>query len=346
MRPRRHGNRCCVTKCIWRIDVPFIDMHCDTLMVSYQQNRQDLYEMPNAMVDIKRMREAGALAQFFAIFMPSPEAENPLDRSRPIDDDAYIAYCLGVFRNTMGRHGDCIRQALSGSAILKNGEEGTMSAFLTFEDGRPIDGKLENLEHYYHEGIRLISLTWNGENCFGFPNSGDPEVMHRGLKPFGKDAVRCMHELGMVVDVSHLSDGGFYDVAALSRKPFVASHSNCRALSPHQRNLSDQMIRTLADKGGVAGLNFCPRFLNADLEDQNSTAALISVHARHMIAVGGIECVALGSDFDGIEGTLEIAGVEQMPQLFDQLHRDGLTDDALEKIAWKNALRVLQDILG
>jgi membrane dipeptidase len=321
-------------------------MHCDTLMVSYQQNRQDLYEMPNAMVDIKRMREAGALAQFFAIFMPSPEAENPLDRSRPIDDDAYIAYCLGVFRNTMGRHGDCIRQALSGSAILKNGEEGTMSAFLTFEDGRPIDGKLENLEHYYHEGIRLISLTWNGENCFGFPNASDPEAMQKGLKPFGKDAVRRMNELGMVIDVSHLSDGGFRDVAAISAKPFVASHSNCRALSPHRRNLSDDMIRTLANQGGVAGLNFAPEFVNRDITSKTSTAALISAQARHMIAVGGIDCVALGSDFDGIQGDLEVSGVEKMYLLFDQFRRDGLSQGEIDKIAWKNALRVLKDIMG
>ncbi|MDR3341753.1 MAG: dipeptidase, partial [Treponema sp.] len=319
-------------------------MHCDTLMRAYLNKRDDIFETP-FMLDIRRMREARGLAQFFAIFMPGPGAEIQ-SSAETFDDREYIQFCFDTLENTLKKHGGSIAPALSGTDIRENENQGKMSALLSFEDGRPIAGKIENLDHYHERGIRLISLTWNGENCFGFPNSGDPEVMHRGLKPFGKDAVRCMHELGMVVDVSHLSDGGFYDVAALSRKPFVASHSNCRALSPHQRNLSDQMIRTLADKGGVAGLNFCPRFLNADLEDQNSTAALISVHARHMIAVGGIECVALGSDFDGIEGTLEIAGVEQMPQLFDQLHRDGLTDDALEKIAWKNALRVLQDILG
>jgi membrane dipeptidase len=170
--------------------------------------------------------------------------------------------------------------------------------------------------------------------------------MSRGLKPFGKDAIRRMNELGMVVDVSHLSDGGFRDVAEISRKPFVASHSNCRELSPHQRNLTDDMIRVLARKGGVAGLNYGPSFLNADTSCIDSTAALISAHAQHLKNTGGIDCVALGSDFDGIGGNLEIGLVEKMPQLFDQFHRDGLKDDEIEKIAWKNALRVLKDITG
>jgi membrane dipeptidase len=170
--------------------------------------------------------------------------------------------------------------------------------------------------------------------------------MSKGLKPFGKDAVHRMNELGMVIDVSHLSDGGFYDVAAISEKPFVASHSNCRTLSPHQRNLTDDMIRTLAEKGGIAGINFGPEFLNATTDIKENSAKLISAHARHFINVGGSDCVALGSDFDGIQGNLEIGKVENMPLLFDQFSRDGLSDDIIEKIAWKNALRTLKNILG
>ncbi|GHT79177.1 peptidase [Spirochaetia bacterium] len=324
----------------------FIDMHCDTLMRSYIQGREDIYEMPGSMLDIKRMGEAGALAQFFAIFMPPPDLDPMLGFTQPVDDETYIAWCFKVFRTTMERHADMAAPALSRAFLEKNERAGKMSAFLTFEDGRPIAGKPENLEKYYHQGIRLISLTWNGENCFGYPNSVDPVIMQRGLKPFGKEAVSLMNRLGMIVDVSHLSDGGFWDVAAISTRPFVASHSNCRAISPHQRNLTDDMIRTLADKGGAAGLNFNPGFLNADTNSKDSTAVLISAHARHMIAVGGVECAALGSDFDGIGGDLEISGIEKMQLLFDQFHRDGLSDDVIEKIAWKNALRVLKDSLG
>ncbi|MDR2630676.1 MAG: dipeptidase [Spirochaetaceae bacterium] len=316
----------------------FIDMHCDTLMLSFIKKLDDIYEIPEAMLDIKRMEAAGAMAQFFAVFMPP--------RNETLDDVAYIEHCVGTFNTTMARHRDSIVPAGSGSDVEQNLDAGRMSAFLSFEDGRPIDGRLENLDRYYGRGFRLITLTWNGENCFGFPNSRDPDVMGRGLKPFGKDAVRRMNELGMVVDVSHLSDGGFWDVAEISRKPFVASHSNCRALSPHPRNLTDDMIRTLADKGGVAGLNFAPEFLNAGAEGGESTAELISAHARRMIDVGGSECVALGSDFDGTGGNMEIDRVEKMPLLFDRLRRDGLNIEVIEKIAWKNALRVLKDVMG
>jgi membrane dipeptidase len=272
--------------------------------------------------------------------------EKIIGLSAPVDDAVFVEYCTAVFNATMEEHTDIIAPALSGGDIEKNREAGKMSAFLTFEDGRVINGKLENLDLYHGRGFRLISLTWNGENCFGFPNSKDGEIMSKGLKPFGKDAVRRMNELGMVVDVSHLSDGGFYDVAAISQKPFVASHSNCRALSPHQRNLTDRMIRSLAEKGGIAGLNFGPEFLNPVPGIKENTAELISAHARHFIDVGGSECVALGSDFDGIQGNLEIGKIEKMPLLFDRFSRDGLSDDQIEKIAWKNALRTLKDIMG
>lgn len=322
----------------------FIDFHCDTLMVCYIKGKEDFLDLPGAMLDIRRMKEGGALAQFFAIFMMPPEAGNFLTVPQP-DDAEYIGRCFWIFRSSMERGKDHIAQAFSAADILNNERAGNMSALLSFEDGRPIDGKLENLEHYYREGIRLISLTWNTENCFGYPNSQDPEIMGRGLKPFGKEAVLRMNELGMVVDVSHLSDAGFFDVAAISRKPFVASHSNCRELSPWSRNLSDDMIKVLADTGGVMGLNYGPAFVGPTVEYTDSTLELMSAHIRHMIQVGGIGCVALGSDFDGIGGNLEVSGPDKVPLLFDRLQKDGLSESDIEKIAWGNALRVLTDVL-
>ncbi|GHU07916.1 peptidase [Spirochaetia bacterium] len=343
----------------------FIDFHCDSLMLAARDNRLDLFDAPTAMLDVKRMKEAGQLAQFFAIFMPpldrkpippaesatqsSPPADSNAPDGEPFDDYKYIHHCLAAYHNTLSQHKDIIAgPPLAGgsSGIEQNERSGKMTMLLTFEDGRPIEGSLEKLEAYYYEGIRLITLTWNGENCFGFPNSSDAEKMKLGLKPFGKDAVRRMNELGMLVDVSHLSDRGFYDVAEISAKPFIASHSNCRSLGPHQRNLTDEMIRILADSGGVAGLNYCPAFLNKDAACADSTAALISLHAQHLKNIGGIGCVALGSDFDGIDGKLEIGRVEQMPLLFDRFRQDGFTEDEIEQIAWKNAARVIKDVMG
>jgi membrane dipeptidase len=323
----------------------FIDMHCDTLMAAYQKKQEDIFHT-DTMLDIKRLKEYGAMAQFFAIFMPGPGSDSFANTTGPFPDDEYIAYCFKVFENTLALHSDTIAKALTGSDVVNNSKAGKISAILTFEDGRPIDGKAENLDTWYQRGIRLITLTWNGENCFGFPNSADKTEMARGLKPFGKEAIGRMNELGIMIDVSHLSMGGFFDVAELSKKPFVASHSNSYALSPHQRNLTDEQIRVLADKGGVTGLNFAAQFLNADIECKKNTAALISSHAKYIKNLGGIDCVGLGSDFDGIDGDLEIGAVEKFPLLFDQFSRDGFTDDEIEKITWKNALRVMTEIMG
>ena len=154
-----------------------------------------------------------------------------------------------------------------------------------------------------------------------------------------------METLGIVPDVSHLSDDGFYDVADVTKKPFVASHSNCRALAPASRNLTDEMIRILAERGGVAGLNFYPGFLNRERTDQESRIACMCDHVEHMRNVGGIECVGIGTDFDGICGQLEIKDCTQMPLLFDALKKRGFSERELDQIAYKNVERVLKECL-
>lgn len=321
----------------------FIDLHCDTLMVAFIQNREDICQMPG-MLDVTRMKGAGQLAQVFAIFMPPPGGESRMGRSIP-DDDAYIEFCFDAYANTMARCGDTVAPAFTAQDILNNEAAGKMSALLSFEDGRAVDGSMEKLEAYYRRGIRMIALTWNQENCFGAPNSTDPAIMSKGLTAFGREAVAYMQELGMVVDVSHLSDGGFYNVADICKKPFIASHSNSRSLSPHPRNLTDEVIRILADKGGISGVNFCPRFLHEDIERGDSTLDGIVRQIHRMIKLGGEDFVALGSDFDGIEGELEIKHPKDMQRIFYRLHRDGVTERVIEKIAYGNVMRVFRDTL-
>lgn len=321
----------------------FIDLHCDTLMWTYIDRREDMCRMPY-MLDVERMKAAGQLAQVFAIFLPPPGEEARFNRES-IDDDDYIESCMKAFHATLERCGEAIAFAGSAADLAANGAAGKVSAILSFEDGRAVQGSMEKLAEFHRQGIRLITLTWNHANCFGAPNSPDPKAMALGLTDFGKEAIPYMNELGIIVDVSHLSDGGFYDVAARAKKPFIASHSNCRALSPHPRNLSDEMLRILADQGGVSGLNFCPAFLHQDTSRQDSTLAAICAHIHHMIDVAGVDAVALGSDFDGIEGQLEIASPGDMEKIFQQLDRDGLSTGEIEKIAYGNALRVLGDTL-
>lgn len=320
----------------------YIDMHCDTLMISFISGSSDLLDLPSAMIDLKRMQQGNAMAQFFAIFM-LPEAFWSYMKREPVSDMDYIHALHNIFTQNMQAHSDIIAPATNYETLMANKAAGKMSGVLTIEDSRTVEGKLENIQHFYDLGVRAMSLTWNAENCFGYPNSTDPEVMNKGLTNFGKEAVAYMQELGILVDVSHLSDGGFMDLASICKKPFIATHSNCRALSPHQRNLTDKMIRILGEHGGVSGLNFGPEFLNADLACKQSTAELIAKHARHMADVGGIEVVALGSDFDGIGGELEVSDCSKMPLLEDALKKEGFNDDAIEKIFNLNVLRVFQD---
>lgn len=320
----------------------YIDFHCDTLMkIGNEENRQSLYSNDRTSVDFNRLKKSGAMAQFFAIFLIDEERINKHFGS----DDKYINKLAKILKDEVAKNDNIISMAYSAEDLLKNHGSGKVSAFLTIEDGRSVDGKLEKLDEYYNLGVRLITLTWNYENCFGYPNSKDPEIMNKGLKAFGKDAIEYMNHLGMIIDVSHLSDGGFYDVAKISKKPFIASHSNSRTLSPHQRNMTDEMIKILAEKGGVMGLNFAPQFLNEDISIRDSKIELMVKHLNYIKNIGGEDVIALGSDFDGIGGNLELDSSDKMYLLFDALRVDGWSERLIEKLAYKNALRFIKDTL-
>lgn len=245
----------------------------------------------------------------------------------------------------MKQHSQLIAKALNADDILENEKKGLMSAVLALEDSGIIKSDLENIDKLYEAGFRAMTLIWNHKNCIGSPNSKDPCVMKEGLTEFGKEAVVYMQEKGIMVDVSHLSDGGFYDVAKLAKKPFVATHSNCRVISPHQRNLTDDMLRVLAEHGGVAGINFGPEFLNEDIADHNSAVEGIVKMIEHMRNIGGIDMIALGTDFDGIAGKREIDNISEMPKLFSALEKKGFTATEIDKIARGNVLRVMEECM-
>lgn len=323
----------------------YIDMHCDTLETALVQKKDTLWELPGAMVDVSRLKVAGAAAQFFAMFLPQRNEPEWFGLQKMPELEQLMMQMYGVFQNTLKQCSDTLAFAGNYKELEANQKAGKISAFLTIENGCPVDGRMENIKRYYEMGVRLMTLTWNDANCFGYPHSTKREEMEKGLTDFGKEAVSYMQELGMIVDVSHLSDGGFYDVADVAKRPFVASHSNCRALSPATRNLTDDMIRVLAEHGGVAGINFEPSFLNKDITDEVSRISCMCDHVEHFINVGGIECVGVGTDFDGIGGQFEIADCTAMERLFEELKRRGIHEDALDKIAWGNVARVIRDTM-
>ncbi len=324
-----------------------IDLHCDTLMKSflYKGIDSDVFEAPEYDVDIKRLLKAQAMAQFFAIFVPPQETYEMLNME-PIAEDDYIEGLYQVFHHTVDRHKDVMDYATNAQDVERNWNDGKLSAILTMEDGVAIHGDMAKLDKYYAMGVRALSLTWNAENSIGAPNSKDPVMMAKGLTAFGKEAVKHMQEIGMLVDVSHASDGTFWDVYKLAQVPFVATHSNCRAVCPHTRNMTDEMIRALAEKGGVMGINFCPPFLDDTPGNQISRIDEMVAMALHEKEVAGTaDVIALGSDFDGFEGTKEVGGPDQMHLLFDALVRAGFTAKEVDQIAYGNILRVMKEAM-
>ncbi len=317
----------------------FVDLHCDTLL-TMQQGGCGLEDAPGH-ISLGKLTEGGALLQCFAAFMPLRDcAERYGIRETPW---AFFLRQAALFERETARYPERLRPVRTVGEIEENRRAGRVSAMLTVEDGACLEGKPERLQEMYERGVRMLSLTWNYENCIGYPNSPDPALHGLGLKDFGFALLEEMGRLGMVADVSHLSEGGFWDAARESRKPFVASHSCARALCDHSRNLTDAQLRAIGEAGGVCGVNFYSRFLRRDAEHTANEDIL-----RHMAYIAdraGIESVALGSDFDGIDCTLEMGDYGGLARLGEQI-ADRFGYDAAEKICRDNALRVFADVIG
>ena len=317
-----------------------IDMHCDTIWMLMREKDTKL-KNNRFCVDVEKLKSAGSMAQFFAcfIYMDEITGEDRYDKGYQLALDM-----IARGKKEFAKSWHDMLLACSFDELMKNNEDGKMSAFLTVEEGGILNGDLNRLQTLYDEGIRLITLTWNHENCIGYPNSKDEVIMQKGLKPFGVEVVEKMNQLGMIIDVSHLSDGGFWDVLTYSNKPVVASHSNARSLCEHPRNLSDEMIKALADKGGIAGVNMYPYFIN---KNGKATVEDIADHVWHMYQTGGENVIAVGTDFDGFdEGELDIAHIGEMEQLYDAVKKRGFSERQMEKFWSGNAMRVINEVLS
>ncbi len=301
---------------------PLLDLHCDTLY-ALDKNPQSGNLLSNTLhVDVERMEQVGAITSCFAIFVDSEESPSPWEAACDLHE---------LFVSSLEKYGDRIQQVRTVDAIV---QAHTPSAVLTCEDAQILEGDLRRLSVLQNWGVRMASLTWNHENDLGYPHT----MEGKPLKAFGIEAVREMERQGIVVDVSHLNDAGFYSVLEHAKKPFVASHSNCRVCTPVSRNLSDEMLRSLGNAGGVVGLNFYPPFLSANTEE-NHIVDMVR-HAKHMRNMGGSGILSIGTDFDGIEGKLAIADIAGMERLWDALSEAGFTVCELEGMWQKNALRV------
>lgn len=308
----------------------FIDLHCDTAGRIFYEDLN--LKKSICKVDMEKLKKGNNLAQVFAIFVDQDLNRNPYEEFLKI----YNSFMKEIKLN------DSEIEIVTNVRQLEDVKrKNKLAAFLSIEEGEVIRGKVENLKNVYDMGIRILTVTWNYKNKLGYPNYNF-KYADKGLTEKGIEIIKECESLGIIPDVSHLSDKGFYDLAEVSRKPFIASHSNARTVTNHARNLTDEMIRLLAEKGGVMGLNFCSEFLGDSIV---SSLEEITMHASHIKNVGGIDVLCLGSDFDGIMNEVEIKDASEFYKLEDALKKKGFTESEIEKVFYKNVLRVFDECL-
>ncbi len=301
----------------------YFDLHCDTLTCALGHSADMDCDMLQASL-LKRVSLEN-YCQCFAVFLP--------DTIRGDDAWNYYQTVKHYFERQLLKFPDRWAQARAACEIGRITAAGKTAAVLTFEGGAILGGRLERLCEAKTDGVKLITLTWNGENELGF-GASDPE---KGLKPFGVEAIREMERLGMGIDVSHLSDAGMEDVFRTVRCPVVATHSNSRPLCGHQRNLTDEHFQEIARRGGLVGINFYKAFLNDDPERASLTDA--ARHIAHFIELGGEDTVCMGSDFDGCETVPGLEDLSKLENLSRALGEFGFTETQREKFFWENAFR-------
>ena len=319
-----------------------IDFHCDTISELYniKQSGEDINLRKNRLhLDIEKMKKSNYMLQVFASYVNLKTNDKPLE--------SCLSY-IDLLYDEVEKNKDNIGIVHTYKDILKNIEQNKISALLSIEEGGVCKGNISLLRNFYRLGVRMMTLTWNYENELAYPNGhfSDNEYDRKGLKEKGFEFINEMEKLGIIIDVSHLSDDGIYDVYNNTTKPFIASHSNARSLCSHQRNLTDDMIRKIGQRGGIIGVNFYSAFLNNNYKYNNvSKIEDIINHVKHIANIGGIECVGIGSDFDGIDCPLEFKDASNMQVLYSEMKKSEFKEEDIEKILYKNALRLFKELL-
>jgi membrane dipeptidase len=343
-------------------DLPIFDGHNDTLLNLYSpergKKRSFFVQSDIGHLDLPRARQAGFAGGFFAIFVPEtwevekdpPQMAPDTPLAAPINADfarwvtAEMAGSLFKLQAESQGQFKVARTAAELEACL---DQGILAAVLHIEGTEALDPDLDTLYLLHAAGLRSLGITWSRPNAFGYgvpfryPELPD---IGPGLTEAGEQLVRTCNEMGILVDVSHLNEKGFWDVARLTDAPLVATHANAHTLSPSSRNLTNPQIDAIGESGGVIGLNFHVSFLREDGRRNPDTPLEVIVrHADYLVDRIGIDHVAFGSDFDGAVMPKELGDVTGLPRLLDVFRERGYDQTALRKITHENWLRVLRE---
>ncbi|RLI33610.1 membrane dipeptidase [Candidatus Bathyarchaeota archaeon] len=323
-----------------------VDFHCDVVLATLPDSafligggvKRTLAERSTeGHVDIPRLLEGGVDCQVFSHFVEP--IYNPIATRRMLQ-------VMGYSLSEIEKNSDKLEVVTKAEEIYRNHGK-KISVIIGFEGGEAIDQDLRLLRMFYRLGLRRLTLCWNNRNAIA--DGVRWQRSKGGLTEFGASVVEECNKLGILVDVSHLTDPGFWDVLEVSKDPVIASHSNCRALCPSMRNLTDEMIKALAEKGGVIGVNYAQFFLIGREELKKGKVATVETvvdHIDHIVEVtGSVDHVGLGSDFDGVPRVAEgLEDVSKLPNLTKSLVARGYSDQEIEKILGGNFLRVIKAV--
>jgi membrane dipeptidase len=342
-----------------------LDGHNDTLQAFYlpnQTQRSFFEKTETGHIDLPRAKMGGWGGGFFSIFIPAPltanmEPKKGTGQNHQANVDCVMKPVEFSYAHEMAKKGietlfdleakseGRLRVVRTMKELQSALEEDRLAAIIHFEGAEAIEPSLDSLEDFYAKGLRSIGIVWSRPNVFGYGVDlrvqGTPD-RGPGLTQAGKELVKACNQLGILIDLSHLNEKGFWDVEKISLSPLVATHSCVHALSPSPRNLTDKQLDAIGASGGVVGINFSVRFLRRDGEKIPETPlSELVCHFQYVAERIGVDHVAIGSDFDGTTILNEIGDVTGLPKLMEALYKSGFDEEALTKISFKNWLRVL-----
>lgn len=272
---------------------------------------------------LKDKEQFDKMCQTFAVFVP--------DSVRGEAAKEYVDVHAAYLKELLAKQSDIAEQAFTAADIERITAEKKCACILAIESGAALAGKLENVSHFARQGVKMMTLVWNGENELG---SG--HTTHNGLTAFGREAVREMEKEKILVDVSHLNDEGFEDVCEIATKPFIATHSNLRSVCGHKRNLTEQQFGEMVRRKGLVGINLYESFLD---DDGEGTMENMYRHVYRMLELGGEDVIACGSDFDGAQIHEELNSPRKFAQAAEYLMDRGISETVVKKMYFENALR-------
>jgi membrane dipeptidase len=349
--------------------IPIFDGHNDALLRLHLRAGADpaaafLQGEDKGHLDLPKARQGGFSGGLFAIFVPSPKRKDAAGSEAPAKESgsvigndpappavdmteaqrvvfAMAALLYRIERESEGR----VRICRNVGDIERCLADDVLAAVLHIEGAEAIDPNFELLDVLYAAGLRSLGPVWSRPNIFGHgvpfrcPSSPDTGP---GLTDLGKALVGACNTLRILIDLSHLNERGFWDVAELSNAPLVATHSNAHAISPHSRNLTDQQLAAIGKSGGLVGLNFAVSFLRPDgRHDKNTPLDLLIQHVEHMLQHAGEDCVGIGSDFDGALIPADLGNAAGLQNLVQAMRQRGFAEPLIEKLCFRNWLRVL-----